>query len=49
MSSYRDRAVVLGSHKFGEADRVVILLTENHGKIRAVARGVRKTRSSIGA
>lgn len=49
MSTYRDHAVVLGSYKFGEADRVVVLLTENYGKVRAVARGVRKTKSSIGA
>lgn len=49
MKSIRDRAVVLGSYKFGEADRIVVLLTESHGKLRAVARGVRKTRSSIGA
>lgn len=49
MRTLRDHAVVLGSHKFGEADRVVILLSEGHGKLRAVARGVRKTRSSIGA
>lgn len=49
MKSFRDRAVVLGSYKFGEADRVVVLLTETHGKVRAVARGVRKTKSSIGA
>ena len=49
MSTYRDNAIVLGSHKFGEADRVVVLLSESHGKIRAVAKGVRKTKSSIGA
>lgn len=49
MSTYRDHAVVLRSYKFGEADRVVVLLTKNHGKVRAVARGVRKTKSSIGA
>mgnify|MGYP001099370449 FL=1 len=49
MSTYRDHAVVLGSYKFGEADRIVVLLTENYGKVRAVARGVRKTKSSIGA
>lgn len=49
MSVYRDQAIVLGSHKFGEADRVVVLLSEHHGKIRAVAKGVRKTKSSIGA
>ena len=47
--SYRDHGVVLRSHKFGEADRVVVILTRDHGKIRAVARGVRKTKSSIGA
>lgn len=49
MTVYRDRAIVLGSHKFGEADRVVVLLTERQGKIRAVAKGIRKTKSSIGA
>lgn len=49
MSVYRDQAIVLGSHKFGEADRVVVLLSQTHGKIRAVAKGVRKTKSSIGA
>ncbi len=49
MSTYRDNAIVLGSHKFGEADRVVVLLSQSHGKIRAVAKGVRKTKSSIGA
>lgn len=49
MTVYRDHAIVLGSHKFGEADRVVVLLSQSHGKIRAVAKGVRKTKSSIGA
>ena len=49
MSVYRDSAVVLASYKFGEADRVVVLLTLHHGKIRAVAKGIRKTKSSIGA
>jgi DNA repair protein RecO (recombination protein O) len=49
VSTYRDHAVVLGSHKFGEADRVIVLLTQEHGKVRAVAKGIRKTKSSIGA
>lgn len=49
MSTYRTQAVVLGSYKFGEADKVVVLLTESYGKIRAVAKGIRKTKSSIGA
>jgi DNA repair protein RecO (recombination protein O) len=46
---YRDRAVVLRTIKLGEADRIVTLLTEGHGKVRAVAKGVRKTKSRFGA
>lgn len=46
---YRDTAVVLRTYKLGEADRIVVLLTLEHGKIRAVAKGVRKTRSKFGA
>lgn len=44
----RDTAVVLRTYKLGEADRIVVLLTEEHGKVRAVAKGVRKTRSRFG-
>lgn len=46
---YRDRGVVLRTYKLGEADRIVVLLTEHHGKVRAVAKGVRKTKSKFGA
>lgn len=46
---YRDTAVVLRTYKLGEADRIVVLLTEHHGKVRAVAKGVRKTLSRFGA
>ena len=46
---YRDTAVVLRTHRLGEADRIVVLLTEHHGKVRAVAKGVRKTTSKFGA
>ncbi len=49
MSLYRERAVVLRTHKFGEADRIIVMLGEQTGKIRAVAKGVRKTASKIGA
>jgi DNA repair protein RecO (recombination protein O) len=48
MSLYRDEGVVLRTHKLGEADRVVVLLTRGRGKIRAVAKGVRKTKSRFG-
>ena len=46
---YRDEAVVLRTHKLGEADRIITLLTRHHGRVRAVARGVRKTTSRWGS
>ena len=46
---YRDTAVVLRTYRLGEADRIVVLMTEHHGKVRAVAKGVRKTTSKFGA
>lgn len=49
MTLYRDRAIVLRSYKFGEADRVVVMLTRDCGKVRAVAKGIRKSGSRIGA
>ncbi|WP_432504067.1 DNA repair protein RecO [Kineococcus arenarius] len=47
--SYRDDAVVLRTAKLGEADRVITLLTRHHGRVRAVAKGVRRTSSRFGA
>lgn len=49
MSVYRDKAVVLRNYKLGESDRIIVMMTENHGKVRAVAKGVRKTKSKFGA
>ena len=49
MRLYRDHAVVLRLHKLGEADRIVTVLTREHGLVRAVAKGVRRTRSKFGA
>lgn len=49
MPLYRDEAVVLRTHKLGEADRIVTMLSRQHGKIRAVAKGVRRTASKFGA
>ena len=46
--TYRDEAVVLRTHQLGEADRIITLLTRTHGKVRAVAKGVRKTSSKFG-
>ncbi|MDO4254628.1 MAG: DNA repair protein RecO [Kocuria sp.] len=47
--SYRDMGVVLRTYPLGEADRIVVLLTREHGQVRAVAKGVRRTSSRFGA
>ncbi|MFV0258716.1 MAG: DNA repair protein RecO [Acidimicrobiales bacterium] len=49
MALYRDEAVVLRTYKLGEADRIVVLYGRGRGKIRAVAKGVRRTRSKFGS
>lgn len=49
MGLYRDDAIVLRTWKLGEADRIVSLHTLAHGKVRGVAKGVRRTRSKFGA
>lgn len=49
MSSYRDKAVVLRTYDLREADRIIVMMTAEHGKVRAVANGVRKMSSRFGA
>ena len=39
---------MLRPHKLGEADRIITLLSRRNGKIRAVAKGVRRTTSKFG-
>ena len=48
MALRHDQGIVLRSYPFGEADRVVVLISPNNGKIRTVAKGVRKTKSRFG-
>ncbi len=49
MPVFRDEAIVLRTHKLGEADRIITLLTRRHGRVRAVAKGVRRTSSRFGS
>lgn len=44
---YRTRAIVLRRQDLGEADRILTLLTAEHGKRRVVAKGARRTASKI--
>lgn len=49
MPTYPVRALVLRKTKLGEADLIVTLLAADGRQVRAVAKGVRKTRSKLGA
>src|SRR5438067_727573 len=46
---YRDDGIVLRTQDLGEADRIITVLTRRTGRIRAVGKGVRRTKSRFGA
>jgi DNA repair protein RecO (recombination protein O) len=46
---YKDEGIVLRTYKLGESDKILRILTREHGKVSAVAKGVRKTSSRLGA
>ncbi|PJM76140.1 DNA repair protein RecO [Bifidobacterium simiarum] len=48
MPLYRDEGLVLRTTKLGEADGIVTILTRDHGKVRAVAKGVRRMKTRFG-
>jgi DNA repair protein RecO (recombination protein O) len=48
LTRQRDEAFVLGTTELGEADLIVTLLTERHGKVRGVARAARRSRRRFG-
>jgi DNA repair protein RecO (recombination protein O) len=49
MPLYKEQGIVLRSVKLGEADKIVSILTQGSGKIRGVAKGIRRTTSKFGA
>ena len=49
MPLYKEQGVVLGSFKLAEADKIITILTQGSGKVRAVAKGLRRTMSKFGA
>jgi DNA repair protein RecO (recombination protein O) len=48
MPVYKAEGIILRRQALGEADRIVTLLTREHGKLRAAARGIRRTTSRLG-
>jgi DNA repair protein RecO (recombination protein O) len=49
MPPYKEQGIVLRSVKLGEADKIVTIMTQGSGKVRGVAKGIRKTTSRFGA
>ena len=49
MQQYRDDGIVLRTQQLGEADRIITVLGRTSGRVRAVAKGVRRTKSRFGA
>ena len=47
--SLKTEAIVLRSIRYGEADRILHLYTPHHGRVAAIAKGVRRARSRFGA
>jgi DNA repair protein RecO (recombination protein O) len=46
--TYQTKAIVIGRTNFGEADRIIRFITPDHGKVSAVAKGIRKIKSRSG-
>ena len=50
MSKYfTTKGIVLRTYKLREADRIIVLISPDRGMIRAVAKGIRKTKSKFGS
>src|SRR3990167_4660571 len=45
MRTYKTEGIIIKRKNFGEADRIITVLTRNHGKIQVKATGVRKIQS----
>ena len=46
---YKTEGIVLKSMEYQEADKIVTIFTKDYGKITAIAKGVRKTKSKFGS
>lgn len=44
---FRTKGIILGRTNYAEADRIISFLTPDHGKVKAIAKGVRKTKSKL--
>ena len=47
MFQYKDYGIILKAINFGEADKLLTILTKSKGKIRAIAKGIRRARAKF--
>jgi DNA repair protein RecO len=47
MRQLRTQAIILNRTDYAEADRIISFLTPDHGKLKAIAKGVRKSKSKL--
>lgn len=45
MRIYSDEGIILARRNFGEADRILSIYSKSHGRISAIAKGIRRTTS----
>jgi DNA repair protein RecO (recombination protein O) len=48
MSSYKTRAIIINRLNLGESDRILTLFSPEYGRIKAICKGSRKTKSKFG-
>jgi DNA repair protein RecO (recombination protein O) len=48
VANYKTKGIILKRSNFGEADRILTIYTDNHGKIKAIGKGIRKQNSRLG-
>lgn len=49
MANYETEAIVIGSKNFGDADKIITLLTSSRGKIKGIAYGARRAKNPLAA
>ena len=47
MKTFRTQGIILARTDYGEADRIITFMTPDHGKVKAIAKGVRKQKSKL--
>lgn len=47
MNSQQTRGIIINRINFGEADRIITVITPDHGKLRLIAKGVRRVKSKL--